>query len=371
MFSWPSLSDDYFRFIWDGRLRVAGENPFLHLPSYYQTLPTPIPGINLELFKHLNSPHYYSVYPPVSQFVFAFSAWIAPESNWGMVLSMRFIILMAEAASIVFLIKLLQHYHIPVSRVAWYAFNPLVIVELTGNLHFEALLICGLLGSIYLLKRHKLLLSGAILGLAIGVKMIPLIFMPFLLAHLGWKKFLVFASATGFTLCLLFLPFLSQALFQNIGQSLNLYFQKFEFNASVYYVFRWLGSLVLGYNTIGVLGPFLSLATFVTIMAAAYQNRNRFNQNLLTYFLLALSIYLFLATTVHPWYLTTLVALSVFTPFRYALVWSGIAVFSYAAYQTQLYQENLYVIALEYIVVYGWLIWEIVKNRKLITSSIH
>ncbi|PSR56909.1 hypothetical protein AHMF7605_27135 [Adhaeribacter arboris] len=364
LFSWPALSDDYFRFIWDGRLLIAGENPFLHLPTFYLTQLNQISGINLELFHQLNSPHYFTVYPPVCQFIFAFSAWLFPESNWGMVVCMRFILIVAELGTLHFIIKLLLHYHMPVKRVVWYALNPLVIVELSGNLHFEALVLGCLLASIYLLSQHKLLLSGWAFGLAIGVKLIPLIFLPFLLAKLGGKNFFIFTGAAGFILLLLFLPFLSKEIFQNIWQSLDLYFQKFEFNASVYYVFRWLGAIWLGYNIIGILGPVLSLVTFLIILVMAYRSRQISEQNLPTCFLFALSVYFFLTTTVHPWYLTTLAALCVFTPYRYALVWSGAAVLSYATYQTRTYHENLYLTALEYALVYGWFIWEILEYHK-------
>ncbi|RDC62805.1 hypothetical protein [Adhaeribacter pallidiroseus] len=67
----------------------------------------------------------------------------------------------------------------------------------------------------------------------------------------------------------------------------------------------------------------------------------------------------------HPWYLTTLVALSVLTFYRYALVWSGLAVLSYATYQTASYHENLYLTALEYSLVFGWLIYEYKKQKNL------
>ena len=71
IFSTPNLSDDYFRFIWDGKLIANGINPFDYLPNelresiFYQS--------NLLLINGMNSPEYYSIYPPALQFIFFIS----------------------------------------------------------------------------------------------------------------------------------------------------------------------------------------------------------------------------------------------------------------------------------------------------------
>ncbi|RDC62806.1 glycosyltransferase 87 family protein [Adhaeribacter pallidiroseus] len=293
LFSWPTLSDDYFRFIWDGRLLAAGINPFEQLPSYYLKLPEQIPGINPQLYHQLNSPQYYSVYPPVCQFIFAASAWLAPESNWVLVVIMRLTILIAEVGNIRILLKLLQYYNKTAKQVLWYALNPLVIVELTGNLHFEALLLFFLLSSWYFMTQQKLLFAGILFGLAVSVKLVPLLVMPLILAQLGWRKFVVFGSAAGFSFVALFVPFFSPTILLNIGQSINLYFQKFEFNASIYYLFRWLGSLMAGYNPIAILGPSLSLLTAVLISIVAFKGRKNLPEKQPDYWLGAFSLYFF------------------------------------------------------------------------------
>ena len=62
LFSTPVLSDDFFRFIWDGRLLVGGFNPYLYLPS--EVVNTPIfstANLSTTLYEGLNSPHYFTV----------------------------------------------------------------------------------------------------------------------------------------------------------------------------------------------------------------------------------------------------------------------------------------------------------------------
>ena len=108
--------------------------------------------------------------------------------------------------------------------------------------------------SFWLLLQNRWVGSSAVLALGIGTKLLPLIFLPLLVRYLGWKRGLLYASVTFVFTAVLFLPFLSLDLFQNVFSSLNLYFQKFEFNASVYYLIRAAGYWLEGYNIISGAG---------------------------------------------------------------------------------------------------------------------
>ncbi|HSI91648.1 MAG TPA: hypothetical protein VK927_11060, partial [Adhaeribacter sp.] len=110
----------------------------------------------------------------------------------------------------------------------------------------------------------------------------------------------------------------------------------------------WLGIVLTGYNQIAVIGALLSLLSFFTILWLAWREKQPELQQLPYRFLLALTVYFLLASIVHPWYITTLVALSVLGNSRFTIVWSGLAVLSYAAYQTKAYTENPWLLAQEY-----------------------
>ena len=361
--AYPNLSDDYFRFFWDGTLLVHGENPYLHLPSYYiQYNLIPI-VLTSALYKQLNSPQYYSVYPPVCQFIFALVKVLAPENILTYCFLLRLLILAAETTSLLLLRKILHLLHLPEKQVWLYGFNPLVILELTGNLHFEAFMILALLLSIYLLLQHNTAAAAVTFGLAVNIKLLPLIFLPPLIKYFGWRKFILFAGLVGGIILLTFIPFISEAFISHIGESVNLYFQKFEFNASIYYLLRWLGFKISGYNQIALLGPFLGLVVFTTVFYLT-KNLKPGNSDLIKVFLISLSVYFFLATVVHTWYITTLVALAVLTRFQYPLLWSLMAFLSYSAYQTASYHENLFLIALEYSLVFGLLLYELKQPQK-------
>lgn len=365
LFAIPALSDDYFRFVWDGRLLLAGENPYLYLPAHYLSESAPsLAGITPDLFRQLNSPEYYSVYPPVLQAVFWLAAAISPDSLMGSIIVMRVIILAAEAGSILLLLRLLRRMALPDRYVHLYALNPLVILELTGNLHMEALMIFFLLLCLYQLHFQRILIAAILFAFAVGAKLLPLMFLPFVWRRLGFRRFVTFGAVLLATLAVLFFPLLSLELLGNFWQSIDLYFQRFEFNASVYYLLRWLGFRLTGYNQVAVIGPLLSLATLVSVLALAAVKKLGSVRRLAGYMAAALTVYLFLSTTVHPWYLTTLVALTAMSQFRFATVWSCLAIFSYSAYHNSTYTENLWLVLLEYSLVGLWLVVELYLYRQ-------
>ena len=88
--------------------------------------------------------------------------------------------------------------------------------------------------------------------------------------------------------------------------------------------------------------------------------------------LFAVSFYLFLSTTVHPWYIATPLLLSVFTKYKFPLVWSFMVMLSYSAYGKNGFDEKLWLVAFEYILVIGFSVWElwISKYFKLKKNSL-
>ena len=106
----PNLSDDLYRFVWDGRLLAQGYDPFAYLPSEIMQGVGNVTakGIDPTLFEQLNSPDYYTIYPPVNQAVFALAAWVSPTSVWGSALVIRSVIFAAELLTLWLLMQLLN-----------------------------------------------------------------------------------------------------------------------------------------------------------------------------------------------------------------------------------------------------------------------
>jgi alpha-1,6-mannosyltransferase len=369
LFAPPQLSDDVYRFVWDGRLLAHGYNPYLYLPS--QLLHTPIAtacGLDETLFRQLNSPGYFTVYPPLNQALFGLASWLAPASLFWNVVWLRVPIILAELGTLWLMTQLLRQLRLNPNLALAYGLNPLVILELTGNLHFEAVMIFFTLLAAWLLVSQRWLLSAGALALAIGTKLLPLLLLPLVIRHTGWKRGLLFATLTGALTAALFTPFASLELARNIFSSINLYFQKFEFNASVYYVLRAIGYWLKGYNAIAQIGFWLSVTVTFSILWIAFRWRD---PAAAVQLVATLTLYLGFATTVHPWYVTTLVAASVFTGFRYPLVWSALILLSYFTYAKQPYAENMWLTALEYGLVLLVAIPEVVKYRQTLRAHSH
>ena len=355
----PNLSDDYFRFIWDGLFLAHSYNPYLVLPSAFMQSGQAVQWMDPALYAHLNSQNYYTVYPPVCQFIFGLSAKIWGGNLLANIITLRIFILAAEVGTLTLLGKTAKLLDLRTSSALLYAFNPLVIMELTGNLHPEAFMIFFLLLSVYLLIRERQIYSALSFALAAGSKLIPLIFLPLLIKRLGLRKSLVYFAVVGAAVLLLFAPFLNVQSISNFLAGLSLYFNVFEFNAGLYYIVRWVGYMIKGYDTIAVAGIALSFISLLAIIAVAWRQKVAGWQTIFTGMLFCLTIYLLCATIVHPWYLTPLVMLSVFTRYKFAILWSGLIVLSYSAYQTLPYAEDLWLVAIEYVGVAAWMAWEL------------
>ena len=366
----PNLSQDFYRFIWDGRMILEGFNPYLYtVTSFIESGNFPVNRAQ-ELYLgmgNLNAGHFTN-YPPVNQLCFTIAALFANKSILGSAMMMRLLIILADIGTLYFGKKLLEKLNIPIRNIFWYILNPFIIIELTGNLHFEGVMLFFLIWSLYLLYSGKWKWAAIVLAISISVKLIPLVFLPLFFQWFvknNEKPFKGFLNLVGFysivfiTTGLLFLPFFSLEFINNYATTVGLWFQNFEFNASIYYMVREIGYLFRGYNEIATIGKILPVIVFIVIIAMTFVRDNKMFKNLIATMLLAFTFYLFMTTTVHPWYVATLLILSVFTNYKFPLVWSFIIIISYLAYANADNSENLWVIGLEYIVVYSVFIWEV------------
>lgn len=356
LFSFPNLSDDIYRFIWDGNIIHNHQNPYSLLPTEVKG----IPGNTPELLGLLNSPAYYSVYPPVSQLIYWFASF-GNISYGTSALIIKICLLLAEIGSFILLLRILKLAHLKAHRFLIYALNPLIIIEVIGNVHFEGMMLFFLLASIYAVICNKNSASALLLALGAATKLFPLMFFPFVwkFANHNKKLFLVF----GISCIVLFLPVLLGVEIANFAESVDLYFGKFEFNGGIYYVLRYLGELLSGYNLIRYIGPLMALTT-VGLMFKLWKSQKSGNiQQLLVFSFFSITCYYLLSTTVHPWYLCLPLALSLFTRYRFVVLWTGLIMLSYIHYSYDPYRENMWIAFIEYSLVIGFFFYELKTKR--------
>lgn len=362
LFSIPELSPDFFRFIWDGELLTKGINPYAFLPNELIHNKGFFDSIYMsELYEGMTdlSKGNYSNYPVLNQFIFYIPATLV-DSVYANMISLKIIILLADLGAIYFLKKILEHLKQPVEKLWLYALNPFILIEFVGNLHFEGVMIFLMLGAIYYVLLNKWVLGSVLLGMSIQIKLIPLMLLPFFFKHLKWKRSIGFLiiSVSLFILIGLIL-WNDVAYFNNMMKSIEIYFTTFEFNSSLFGIVNHYKSEEMGWNSTYIVGPALSkMATILILILAVFRNYKS-PIDIFKGMIFALMIYYLFATTIHPWYISMILVLSLFTNYKFGLIWTLLVPLTYSFYTVP--ESALFFRVFEYVLVFGVLIYEIVK----------
>ncbi len=360
----PNFSDDYFRFFWDGNLIHENISPYDHKPEEIIDAGTiPLKRNVDKLYLEMNSPQYYSIYPPINQVFFWFSTLPGLQNLWVNITILRALLLIIEVLGIFFIARLWSNMDLKRGTLWLYWANPLLIMEGIGNLHFEVVSISFLGIGLYYFQKKKYYRLAVFWALAITTKLNPLVWLPMIKSQLSWSRFLTICLAVLALSLLILFPVFGKLRLGNFLESLDLYFHSFEFNASLYYLERALGFLISGYNNIAIIGSINALLSVLLILGIAwkYHDSNNF-QDLLTGMLMIYSIYMAFSTTVHPWYAIPLIFLGMASNFYFPLIWSFTIILSYEAYGHAPVRENPWILTMEYIPVYIYAIYEFSKR---------
>jgi len=119
IFSIPNLSQDFYRFVWDGRMLLNGLNPYLFTPQSLIEMGQ-LPFVQAqELYDGmgmLNASHFTN-YPPIKQLVFVIAAIVSGKSILGSVIVMRLFLIAADLGTLYFGKKLLEKLQIPTNTI--------------------------------------------------------------------------------------------------------------------------------------------------------------------------------------------------------------------------------------------------------------
>ncbi|MCB1055131.1 MAG: hypothetical protein KDD11_06415 [Acidobacteria bacterium] len=167
----PTLSNDALRYLWDGRVAAAGYDPYALPPDAAE-----LAFLRDGLWQELHHRDVSTVYPPLALGVFTLASVVPVEPALQLVF-LKTLFAMADLAACGGLVYLARRRGLPVTRVAWYAWNPLVVLEVAGMGHVDAL------GSALAVAAVCTLLSRpAVSGLAAAggvlAKLVPLLALP-------------------------------------------------------------------------------------------------------------------------------------------------------------------------------------------------
>jgi alpha-1,6-mannosyltransferase len=177
----PTLSDDLYRYVWEGRVAAAGHDPWRSSPLD----PALAPLRDRVIHPRLNHPELASIYPPLAVAGFALVARVSP-TLWAF----KAWVMLHDLALVAVLMMWLRRLGLgPLPAIA-YAWNPLVLVEFAGSGHNDPTAMLWLVVALAIAERRPV---AAALALTVGtlVKLAPLAALPFLLRRWPWRARLV------------------------------------------------------------------------------------------------------------------------------------------------------------------------------------
>lgn len=220
LYSHPIQEVDIYRYLWDGATSTAGVNPFRYSPQHVLAsdtradLPNDLqqlvsmrdndPAL-LTVLERVHFGELTTVYPPVSQAVFAVTATLTPASATVLqrITVMKGVLLTFDFATIIFMLLLLR---LTGRHWGWsvvYAWSPLVLKEFANSGHLDSIAVCLTTASLCCWLQGMrstrqsgivgwAVLASTLLGLGIGAKLYPIVLMPIVVRithrRMSWRE---------------------------------------------------------------------------------------------------------------------------------------------------------------------------------------
>ncbi len=338
-----STSDDVYRYIWEGKVVVNGENPFLYSPdseklNYLRTENYP---------KLVTYPNMTTIYPGAAQTVFALAYLISGESEVGL----KLIYLISEIITLIILLSLLRKFKLPEYNLILYAWLPLPIMEYFINSHIDVVGIMFFVVSLYLLYKEKNILSALFFALAVSVKLYALIALPIILIRTGIKRGFIYAIIVLSVLLITMLPYLPAG--EKLFSSLTAYASSWSFNGSVYSLLR-----LIFHN------GYTAHALSFILLAFAVITFSLFSESTIRGIFYVWIAYIIFTPTLYPWYLGWIAVLIPFIRFNSVLALLFLINFSNVTPLQKEWTEFTWVYLIEYVPFFLLIIYDIMRVKK-------
>jgi hypothetical protein len=191
----PLLSEDLWRYVWDGAVQWAGVHPYRYAPAAHALDGLAASPALAAVRAHVGHPEIPTVYPPVAQVLFALAGAAGPYP-----LVIRALAVLADGVTVWALWRWAERLGRDPRRAALYAFAPLPLLETAVGGHVDALGVAGLVAAGMALAGTRPARAGVGLAVAFGTKLFPALALP-TVARRAPRAVLVALVALG--LCLL------------------------------------------------------------------------------------------------------------------------------------------------------------------------
>jgi alpha-1,6-mannosyltransferase len=214
----PGSDDDIHRYLWDGRVQRLGYNPYLVVPS-----DPAVAALHIPETRTLNNPYLPSPYPPGAELFFR-----AVTAIHESVFALKIAFVICDCAVVLVLLDVLRRSGQAEHWVLAFAWHPMLAVEVAGSGHIDIVGVLLLLLSVAALGRRWRTVAALTFGLAVAVKLLPIVLLP-----LYWKRVRVRdAALAAVAVGLLYVPFLNHGRIPT--GSLGTYVHSFRFNDPVF-----------------------------------------------------------------------------------------------------------------------------------------
>ena len=336
----PTLSEDFYRYVWDGRAQVAGFHPYDYPPNAPE-----VKSLQDEIFPKLNHKEIRTPYPATAQNVFHLLAALS-----GNIFVFKFGILCFDFLLIEVLRRLLHKEKLSASLLLIYAWHTLPIVEFAGSTHLDIIGISLLMTAYLMIQNLRRSAAGAILGTAVMAKFLPIFAVPWMIRRGGVRFVLFLVMAAS----LLFLQFYTRDL--RMLDGVHFYYSKARFNDSLFgLLYHWLGDAEPARRCGAVVVAISAIACLA--------KRFSFYRSL---FIIYGTILLF-SPVVHPWYVCWVIPFLAFHPNKAWLFFSGWVALGYLIrflYPIGLWGQVLWLKLLIYLPFYCWLFWSFLHSHR-------
>jgi alpha-1,6-mannosyltransferase len=220
IFTRPTLSDDMYRYIWDGRVQAQGISPYQYPPEALELAYLR----DTEIYPFINRKPALTIYPPAAEVSFALLWRIWPDNvRWFQIASAAGGLL---AGAI--LVGVLRDLGRSTSHLVIYIWSPLLAFETAHAAHMDGLVLPFLVGAWWARVHQRDSLMGFLLGVATALKLYPLLLFPILWRfrhnRSWWRSPLTFTI----TICIFYIPYILKSGVQVLGYLPRYIWEKFN-----------------------------------------------------------------------------------------------------------------------------------------------